>query len=382
MAFRKILAVVGCHRSGTSALAGLLSRLGWDAPKNQIGKSRWNQKGYFESPDIRDFHDGILEEIERPVFDLRPTPKEIDFKSLAETHFDQIGNLLHTQFGTSEHVLVKDPRIARLLPLWVEYAAETGDDLRVVLSLRQPIEVAQSLNARNGFSIEQGHLIWLRENIMALRYARGLPISRVLYQDVLKDWQSTISTAFSELELGIPSLDQDTQTDISSFLSPDLRHQVANQNHHLSENWILRLAEVFYRTLQAKNASLTTDLISAFYELAIARLEAPTGSRAYEAYSTAETSQSNMQTLEPFVSSISQFFQSADKLLQALERVLALEEAHQNSLVEIGALGSALIEQQEATRLREIELQETQLEMKGRAAEVALLLKRFNSEQL
>jgi len=46
---RNAVVVLGMHRSGTSALAGVLARLGCDLPQTLMPTNDFNAKGYYES---------------------------------------------------------------------------------------------------------------------------------------------------------------------------------------------------------------------------------------------------------------------------------------------------------------------------------------------
>ena len=58
---RRVLLVLGMHRSGTSALAGLLCQQGFQAPQNHDGGDAHNPTGYWEPQQIRAFHYSLLE---------------------------------------------------------------------------------------------------------------------------------------------------------------------------------------------------------------------------------------------------------------------------------------------------------------------------------
>ena len=58
---RRLLLVLGMHRSGTSALAGLLCQQGFQAPKNSDAGDAHNPTGYWEPQQIRAFHNSLLE---------------------------------------------------------------------------------------------------------------------------------------------------------------------------------------------------------------------------------------------------------------------------------------------------------------------------------
>ncbi len=58
---RRVLLVLGMHRYGTSALAGLLCQQGFQAPQNHDGGDAHNPTGYWEPQQIRAFHNSLLE---------------------------------------------------------------------------------------------------------------------------------------------------------------------------------------------------------------------------------------------------------------------------------------------------------------------------------
>lgn len=57
---RTALIVLGMHRSGTSAMAGVLGRLGAALPKRLIPPSDANPKGYFGSLKVYGLNDTVL----------------------------------------------------------------------------------------------------------------------------------------------------------------------------------------------------------------------------------------------------------------------------------------------------------------------------------
>ena len=57
---RKALLVLGPHRGGTSAVAGLLVRLGAEAPRTLMPADTDNPTGYWESVVLCEFHERLL----------------------------------------------------------------------------------------------------------------------------------------------------------------------------------------------------------------------------------------------------------------------------------------------------------------------------------
>ena len=57
---RNVILVLGMHRSGTSAAAGILVKLGGAQPKTLMPAEGGNERGYFESQALMTFHDELL----------------------------------------------------------------------------------------------------------------------------------------------------------------------------------------------------------------------------------------------------------------------------------------------------------------------------------
>ena len=57
---RDVILVPGMHRSGTSAVTGVLAKLGAAPPRKMLQASSFNERGYFESPSLMKFHDELL----------------------------------------------------------------------------------------------------------------------------------------------------------------------------------------------------------------------------------------------------------------------------------------------------------------------------------
>ena len=58
---RTALVILGMHRSGTSSVAGALSLLGAAAPKTLLEPAPDNPKGFWESREIVQFNDRVLQ---------------------------------------------------------------------------------------------------------------------------------------------------------------------------------------------------------------------------------------------------------------------------------------------------------------------------------
>jgi hypothetical protein len=80
--------------------------------------------------------------------------------------------------------LVKDPRQTVVLPSWLEIARELEIEVKVAFIFRSPLDVAESLNARDGIALEEGLDLWARYNGLGEAYTRDVPRIVVDYDEV------------------------------------------------------------------------------------------------------------------------------------------------------------------------------------------------------
>ena len=154
--------VLGMHRSGTSAVAGMLAKLGVSAPATLLPPADDNVKGFWESEKIVAFHDELLASAGSDWNDWREFDPDWRNTPLAATFRTRAIDILQGEFGTSPSFVLKDPRACRFVWFWLDIFADQGIRPLVVLPLRSPLEVAKSLSARDGHPITRSLLVWLR----------------------------------------------------------------------------------------------------------------------------------------------------------------------------------------------------------------------------
>lgn len=216
--------VLGMHRSGTSALARVLNLLGCDLPKTLMDASPANEAGYWESRAIMNLNDEILSSAGSNWRDWLAfnsgwyaSPRAAEFKEKALT-------VLEEEFTHSRLFVLKDPRICRFAPFWLEVLERAGVQPAIIVPVRNPLEVAESLSSRDGIDPGLGHLLWLRYVLEAEVSTRGLPRFHISYEDLLKDWSRLISETQGVLGVNWPRLSVSVSEKIGAFLTERLRH--------------------------------------------------------------------------------------------------------------------------------------------------------------
>lgn len=221
---RVALVTLGMHRSGTSALSGVLARLGCDTPATPMPTDDRNTKGFYESRPISALNKRILASAGTRWDDWAGVDPAWYDSPLAADFADQALGLVEREFGTSPLIVLKDPRISLLFPFWRDILGRAGYAPRVVFACRGITDVAASLSDRNDFDPTVGHLLWLRYVIEGERASRDVPRVFVHYDRLLSNWPEEIARLETGLDMRLPRRADDVRDAVSVFLTPTMRH--------------------------------------------------------------------------------------------------------------------------------------------------------------
>lgn len=247
---RKALVVLGMHRSGTSALGGVLVRLGAAAPKTLMPPTDDNPRGYAESVRFMKFHDDILASSGSRWNDWGKFNPDWFESDAAEEFREQLPQLLAEEFGNARLFLLKDPRVCRFFPFWIQACRELEIDLKAIIPIRHPFEVAQSLHTRDRFGRARALLIWLRHVLDAEFASRGVDRSFLRYTDLMADWRSEVSRLSRQLEMKWPRWSSEVETEIDDFLEPELRRQKSESTRADAEGVLATWVREVNRSLE------------------------------------------------------------------------------------------------------------------------------------
>ncbi len=149
---RKAILVVGMSRSGTSLITHILHTLGATLPDDLIGPDRGNPYGHWEPRALVDINDRILSHLRLAWNDPRPLPASWFRSGEAHDYSLQIMARIEQDYAGSRLLLIKDPRLCRLLPLYREALDMLNIELTVVLPVRPVDQVVRSLVEQDGTS--------------------------------------------------------------------------------------------------------------------------------------------------------------------------------------------------------------------------------------
>lgn len=239
---RQAILVLGMHRSGTSALTRTISLLGFGLPKTLIPASQYNERGFWETPLLVAFHDNLLESAGSSWDDWSKFNPDWQASSFTSRFRKELQEIITSEFEEDHSFVIKDPRICRFAFFWINLLQDLKIKPLVVIPVRNPLEVAQSLQNRNSFSHQKSLLLWLRHVLDAELYSRHTPRAFCTYESLLNDWRSAMKRIGLQVGVDWPRLSLQSEIEIDDFLSNKIRHHVApSQNLSMGEDisdWI------------------------------------------------------------------------------------------------------------------------------------------------
>lgn len=220
-----MLAVVGCHRSGTSAAAGALHRLGWYLGPDLMPPSPDNPKGYYESMPLVRLHEAALHRAGMSWHSATVLGDDwLESFGARQAHVRARLFLQRCKDGMQSNALaLKDPRLCMFRRLWQCACQAEGFQLRALLVVRHDHSVVQSLCRRDKFKVEYAKDLKQRHAAGMDDWQEHVPYGVVGYEDLLEDWRKVLGDAFDQL--GFPTLAYaDQQGAVDEYLDEGLNH--------------------------------------------------------------------------------------------------------------------------------------------------------------
>jgi hypothetical protein len=222
---RICIIVAGMHRSGTSATTRVVNLLGADITKDLMPPAAGNNdRGFWEPIRIVEIHDRLLRALESSFDDPFPLPEDWMRTKPAQQAIRELTDEIERDFAESELFVVKDPRISRLLPLWLDALDDLSIEPIIVIPVRNPLEVAASLKKRDEFSLSKSLLMYLRSYLDTELASRGRRRLFVSYNQLLFDWNLFAGRLRRLADGRMRPLRADSIIEINDFLSRDLYH--------------------------------------------------------------------------------------------------------------------------------------------------------------
>lgn len=246
---KRAILVLGMHRSGTSALTRIINLMGATGPRTLLPATSDNARGYWESAVLTELNEEILR-VSGTGGDL-PDGMRLD-KALRLRRRglgERLRELIASEFEGSELIVLKDPRVSRLVGLYEKALGDLGYEVCPVLALRNPAEVVASIIKRDKFDLRRTERLWLRYTLDSERATRHLPRGVASYDALMADWRGTIGKLGRQLGITWPVLSPEAEEEADSFMTSSLRHHTLPAPKH-AENLRQRLVARVYQAMK------------------------------------------------------------------------------------------------------------------------------------
>ncbi len=219
----RLILVLGMHRSGTSLLTNILSKLGiyLGDSRDIDGASESNKDGHFEHIKIRQIHDEMLLAMDKAWCSLNTRENELT-PAMRELYKRKIKSILWDLFLNHDVVAIKDPRIAFFLGLWEEILEEERIDPVYLYVIRNADEVASSLYKRDGIPVDFGIKLWKVYNLKIQTFLFNKECYFVKFSDLFN--RKTVDNIKAYL-----LLKEAVGTSVYSLAKEDYRHNYSEK---------------------------------------------------------------------------------------------------------------------------------------------------------
>lgn len=266
------LIVLGMHRSGTSAMARVVNLLGADIGNNLIPSARDNARGFWEHREIVETHEQLFDFLGKPwICFLSPLPDGWWLDDAITPFRQRLVEIVRRDFCLSPIWVLKDPRLCRFIPLWHLIFEELNCAPFFIHIFRNPLEVAASLQERDGLTQTISLLLWLQHVLESEKATRGDIRTFISYDGLLKDWRTAIKKVSMDLKCQWPRDIEEAAADIDLFLSPKLKHHCVSENFAEKDlhgfYWIQLAYSVLLKTSEGDTSELVDSLTNVQMEL-------------------------------------------------------------------------------------------------------------------
>ncbi len=191
----EITLVSGMHRSGTSLISSMLNSLDFFTgnERDSLKTAGDNVYGFFENSKFVKINEKILRLLDSSWKDISKIDTSAErYMDIKKSCVEKIRSQIMEISKDASHIVLKDPRISILLPIWKEALADF--EAKYIVMFRHPLEVYMSLDRREHIQKSTAMALWYDYND---RLVKGSDQKRTIYIS----YDSLLCRPFLTLEL-------------------------------------------------------------------------------------------------------------------------------------------------------------------------------------
>jgi len=252
------------HRSGTSLISRLINLFGVYIGEDSdlMISNTDNPEGFWERNDIVNFHERIMTQLKIKWDTPISLPGQWTTLDEIKPFREELIALILRNFSNHKTWAWKDPRTSILIGLWKEVLNDLGIRFFCLVSIRNPLDVAKSLEKRNGFPHEKSFGIWFNYNITILYEILSVPHVIVSYDRLINDWKTEIGRCMPEWNINTYSVDEKLNEKINGFIKPNIRHSFSSMKELKESGAPFPVIELYELLIEGNNNTSIPDSLS------------------------------------------------------------------------------------------------------------------------
>lgn len=256
---KKVVLILGMHRSGTSLLAQLVRKmgvyLGEDIDLQESDES--NEDGYFEYKEIVYIHDAILDLLDNGWNHMQPLLYDIE-DEIFKFYCNQIKKILVKLSSGHDVIGIKDPRMCLFLPLWEKVIYELDMEPKYLYTIRNGMDVASSMKRRDGMPLEYGIQLWKYYNVVVQKFLYGKEVLLLHFEQIMENFhEAEVSKFLFEDKVTSMQTDGVIKKKLRHFSGQDLPEMAAEEYKKIIENAFNKNElECLYERIIAENQNI------------------------------------------------------------------------------------------------------------------------------
>lgn len=254
---RRCVVVLGMHRTGTSAMTGLLTLAGAYPGSHLLPPNISNPKGFFESVRVVELNNKLLSLLGSRWDDMNPLPTGWATSAEVRECRQEIAAFVADEFCSSVTVL-KDPRLCRTLPLWLDVMKEVGITPSFILCMRNPAEVARSEKTMKGLPYVKSLMLYMDYSLSAEFNTRGFRRVVVDYQQLISNWRAVIDHISNAIDFSFPVSSQIFLDSVADFITENLNRSAihGSDEFHQCGQLAVQTTDLFASMLELHQENL------------------------------------------------------------------------------------------------------------------------------
>jgi hypothetical protein len=217
--------ILGMHRSGTSALTGMLAKAGFSAPSDLMPATVANPKGYWESLSIIRLNEDFIIEMESHWSSSLSLPAGWIESIGARKWRTSLINIIAETYRGAELPTIKDPRFCKLIMGLEPWFESRLIDTSFMIPIRHPLEVINSLLQAEGIDLYKALRLWIKSIFMTEQATRGHRRKFISFDVLIQDPTNCLETCLQLVESAADPESAASIADYHNRIKPQSNYQ-------------------------------------------------------------------------------------------------------------------------------------------------------------